>query len=392
MRYLTIPQTELEASVICLGTGGFGTNIPQDRAWELLDAFVEQGGNFVDTARVYGAWVPGGEGLSERTLAAWIKVRGGRAKLVLATKGGHPDLATMHVSRLSPAEITADLLGSLEALGTDYIDLYWLHRDDPAVPVGEILGVLNEHLAAGRIRAIGASNWVPERLAEAAGYARAHGLTGFCASQVGWSLAAANPGAIPVPGMLYMDAQAMTYHIRTGLPVVAYSSQAQGFFSGKYALRSGEQQKPPSETLARLYFSDENFGRLERVRALAARYGRSANEIALGYLLSQPFPVYPIVGCRTVEQVRASCAAWDVRLSAEEVAFLECSRISCTVSSLPSRRNGPHAAPSAVGISRNDSPRSSAGRPSPDAAPLPAGTPARPGNLFRCRREKVGWR
>lgn len=322
MKYLSLPHTTLTPSVICLGTGDFGSGISAERADALLDAFVEAGGNFMDTARIYAAWIPGGMGLSERTIGAWLRRRGARDRLVLATKGGHPELATMRISRLSPAEITADLLASLEALGTDVIDLYWLHRDDPAVPVGEILGVLNEQISAGRIRAIGASNWAIERLAQAATYAQAHGLIGFCANQVGWSLAQVNPQAASVEGMRAMDAATLDYHRRTQMPVVAYSSQAQGFFSGKYRPDLDRPRTPKEEAIARTYFSPENFARLARAETLAARYGRTPNEIALGYLLSQPFAVYPIVGCRSVEQVQASSAAADLHLTAEEVAFL----------------------------------------------------------------------
>ena len=118
-----------------------------------VEAALRLGYRHVDTARIYGAWAPGGDGASEKTLGAWMESRGMREKFVVSTKGAHPDLATMHISRIAPADIAADVAASLDALRTDYIDTYWLHRDDPSVPVGEILGALNEHLAAGRIRA-----------------------------------------------------------------------------------------------------------------------------------------------------------------------------------------------------------------------------------------------
>jgi aryl-alcohol dehydrogenase-like predicted oxidoreductase len=328
MKYLSLSEAHLTPSVICLGCGQYGTGIPAEQAWALLDAFAEQGGSFLDTARVYGAWAAAGAGASERVLGAWLKARGMRSRMIIGTKGGHPELATMHLSRLTPAEIAADLSASLDDLQTDAIDLYWLHRDDPAVPVGEILGVLNDHLAAGRIRAIGASNWTAPRLAEAASYARVHKLIGFQASQIGWSLATANPVAAGFAGMLYMDEPTLAYHQRTGLPVVAYSSQAGGFFSGKYARPDTAKPGGSREThqvpkpVPRLYADQENFARLERARELAARRGCTPNQIALGYLLSQPFPVFPIAGCRTAEQVRASCAAAEVQLTAEEIAYL----------------------------------------------------------------------
>jgi aryl-alcohol dehydrogenase-like predicted oxidoreductase len=319
MRYRPFPGTPLVLSVICLGTGGYGTNIPTDQAYALLDAYAEQGGTFLDTARIYGAWAPGGDGASEKTLGAWLQSRGVREKFVISTKGAHPDLATMHISRIAPADIAADIVASLDALRTDYLDIYWLHRDDPRVPVREILAALNEHLAAGRIRALGASNWELLRLVEANAYAASHGLTGFQANQIGYSLADANTATAPVAGMLYMDGATYAYQRHSGLPVMAYSSQALGFFSGKY---HRAQMGQAESGVARLYFTAANFDRLERAQEIARRHGCTANQVNLAYLMAQPFAVYPIVGCRTVEQVADSCAAAHVELSAGEISYL----------------------------------------------------------------------
>lgn len=320
MRYTALPATPYVLSVIGLGTAGFGSAIPQDEAFAMLDQFAELGGNFLDTARVYAAWLPGGAGASERTIGAWLKSRGAAAEMIVATKGGHPDLATMHISRLSPQEIAADVTASLEALGVEAIDLYWLHRDDPAIPVGEIMDALDEHVRAGRLRAIAASNWSPSRIEAANAYAAAHGRPGFCASQIGWSLAQPNPAVKGFGGELAMDAATLDYHRRTGFPVVAYSSQAAGFFAGKAERYLAGNA--PADGFSRKWLTAENLARLERAKVLAARHGRTANDIALAYLVSHPFPVYALVGCRTVEQVRASCAAADLRLSAEEMRFL----------------------------------------------------------------------
>jgi aryl-alcohol dehydrogenase-like predicted oxidoreductase len=322
MRYTGLPTTDLAPSVFCLGTGSFGTGIPQDRAFGMLDLFAELGGNFLDSARVYAAWLPGGAGASERTVGAWVRSRGVASQVVVATKGGHPELATMHISRLSPAEIAADVEASLDALGLPSIDIYWLHRDDPAIPVGEIVDALNEHVRAGRLIALGASNWTPERIDAANAYAAAHALTGFCASQIGWSLARADLSAATFGGTLSMDVPTLDYHRRTGFPVMAYSSQANGFFAGK-ADRYRAEGAVRDTGFARTYASAGNFGRLDRARELAAKHGRPANDIALGYLLSQSFPVYALVGCKTPEQLRSSCAAADVRLAPEEIAYLE---------------------------------------------------------------------
>lgn len=323
MKYLTLPHSGLSVSTVCLGAGGFGSDIAREDSFTILDAFFERGGNFVDSAHVYAAWIPGGGGASERTIGAWMRERGVRKEFIVGTKGGHPDLETMNVSRLSPAEITQDLNESLERLGTDHIDLYWLHRDDPALPVGEILGVLNEHLASGLIRAIGASNWSIARIEEARQYGEAHGLKTFCASQIGWSLAEVNPELQGQMGMCYMDEATMLYHDASLLPVVAYSSQAMGFFSGKFGPNGEGMETPKGQGLAHYYGLEENFKRLGRAGELAARRGCTLNQVALAYLFSQRFAGCGIVGSRSVAQVIDSCGAGDLILSAGEVAFLE---------------------------------------------------------------------
>jgi aryl-alcohol dehydrogenase-like predicted oxidoreductase len=323
MDYGTIPGIAPAPSVICLGTGGFGSSIPRETAFAILDAYAGQGGNFLDTAHIYAAWEPGGSGASERTLGAWLKRNGMRRRFVVGTKGAHPHLQSMQVSRLSPVEITQDLEESLERLDTDTIDLYWLHRDDPAVPVGEILGVLNEHLAAGRVRALGASNWSTARLVEAAAYAGAHGMQTFCASQIGYSLAQSQLLNPSVEGARYMDDRAWQWHRQTGVPLVAFSSQALGFFSGKYVGGGRSLKTGKDQTVKKIYLSAKNLERQERATALAEKDGRTANQIALAYLLSQPFPVFPIVGSQTVEQVLDSCAAAAFTLRPDEIAWLE---------------------------------------------------------------------
>jgi aryl-alcohol dehydrogenase-like predicted oxidoreductase len=322
MRYQNLGGMPLAPSLICLGGGPLGSAIPPENAFELLDVFAEAGGNWVDTAHVYASWLADGAGVSERTIGAWIKARGVRSSFMVGTKGAHPLLSTMRISRLRPADISQDLSESLERLQSDYVDIYWLHRDDPSIPVGEILGALNEHLAAGRVRALGASNWTVARLQEAAVYAAGHRLVGFCASQIGWSLAQPNPVVSPYAGTLNMDETTMAYHVASGLPVVAYSSQANGFFGGRYSRASANDPAIAKSGIARSYFNEINFGRLERTQVLAQRLGQTPNAIAVAYLTNQAFAGYAIAGCRTIEQVRDSCAAVDVRLGPDDLAWL----------------------------------------------------------------------
>jgi aryl-alcohol dehydrogenase-like predicted oxidoreductase len=319
MIYPRIPGTDLSVSEICLGTGGFGSSIERQASFRMLDRFFELGGTFLDTAKVYADWMPGERSSSEKTIGRWLAARRNRECVVVATKGAHPDLATMHIQRLSPAEITGDLEASLEHLGVETIDLYWLHSDDPARPVGEILETLNTHVKAGKIRYFGASNWCTGRLAGAQAYAAVHGLQGFCASQVLWNYGRPDRESIPDKTAVVMDSEMQQYHARTGLAAVPYSSQAHGLFS-RMAAGTLERMNPGTRGF---YPQPESARRFERLQEIRSETGLSVTQVVLGYLLSQAFTTIPIVGCQNPEQIDDSLSAAGVRLSLAQLAHLE---------------------------------------------------------------------
>ena len=316
---MLLPGTSLEVSPICLGTAKFGHAISQNESFGLLDRFVALGGNFVDTARIYSDWVPGERGRSERILGDWMKARRCRERLVLATKGAHPSLDSMDVPRSSEAEIRSDLEGSLRALGTDHIDLYWLHRDDPARPVGHFIEVLNAFVEEGKVRAFGASNWSAARLQAAAEYARASGCRSFAANQPHWCLGCQHARPSPIPGLVVFDADMLRFHIETGTAVVPYSSQAGGFFS-KLAL---PPERRPASMKESAYCTPEGLAAGEVVVELAHEIRVPAGAVVLAYLWSRPFPVVPIAGCRTLAHLETIVAALPVRLSAGQLRRLE---------------------------------------------------------------------
>jgi aryl-alcohol dehydrogenase-like predicted oxidoreductase len=319
MQYVLIPNTTLRVSQLCLGTTDLGSLIPTPDAFSLQDEFVALGGNFVDTAHVYANWLPGINSSSEKAIGQWLKARNNRDQVVVSTKGGHPELATMNVSRLSRADIEQDVNESLEYLQTDTIDLFWLHRDDPAIPIGEIVDILNEQVTAGKIRYFGGSNWTVSRLQDAADYAARTGKQAFVANQPMWSLAAPNMDAIPDKTLVGMDQEGIAFHRQTGMAAIPYSSQAHGFFSKMdKAGRSGVSEGDLS-----VYGSKANWKRLERVREVAHQHHASINDVALAYLVCQPFLTIPIIGSKRAEHLHSSVKALDVRLTADELAFLE---------------------------------------------------------------------
>jgi aryl-alcohol dehydrogenase-like predicted oxidoreductase len=313
----TIPNSELAVSPICLGAASLGVGSSRREAFALLDAYVDAGGNFIDTARVYSDWIPGESQRSEKIIGEWLAARGQRSRIVIATKGAHPDLKTP-IPRVTPAAIDADLAESLHHLRTDCIDLYWLHRDDPTQPVGPIIDALERHRSAGRIRAYGCSNWTPARIRAAAHHAAAVGAAGFCADQPMWNAAVIDASAIHAQdaSLVVMDRTLHDLHTETGMACIPYSSQAGGLF----AKLAADSDKASS---SRTYPIAPNRKRLAVLQHIAQSGGWTLTQVTLGYLLSQPFPTIPIVGCRTVEQLADSLSAVDVRLSPHDVAAID---------------------------------------------------------------------
>ncbi|WP_165972114.1 aldo/keto reductase [Paenibacillus piri] len=322
MKYRIIPNTDLNASIICLGTSNLGTPIGERESSGIVDAYADCGGNFLDTAEVYANWLPVEPNSSERFIGKWMKERGSRSRMVLATKGGHPRLETPAVSRLSDSEIRDDIEGSLQRLQTDYIDLYYLHRDDPNRPVELIVELLEEQVRKGNIRHYACSNWSLDRMEQARQYAAKQGYTGFAAASNLWNLGDVSPGAIQDPSMVATDRELIVWHAETGMPLIPYSSQANGFFSGKYRRDQTVTPELAKTSVFRKYANETNFARLERVERIARKRHATPNQIALACLLAQPFPVYPVVGCKHKEHVLDSVGAADIELDPQTVSYI----------------------------------------------------------------------
>jgi aryl-alcohol dehydrogenase-like predicted oxidoreductase len=318
-RRISIPHTDLSVFPLCLGTADFGSLMDRKSSFALLDAYVGNGGNFLDTAKVYADWRPGELSVSEKTLGLWMNERRNRDRIVLATKGAHPDLrSSTQTPRVTPADIELDITGSLTNLRTDRIDLYWLHRDDLSRPVAEIIETLSDQVRTGRIRWFGCSNWRTPRIKAANEYAAKHGLQGFVANQMLWNLAVPDPNPID-PTTAAMDDEMWKYHRQTGLTAIPYSATACGFFHKleQAALgQSGAEQR----------CSPENRKRFERARQLMAKTGFSMTQVVLGYLLSQSFMTIPIIGPHSAGRLLDSLTALDVRLKEQELAFLTSSQ------------------------------------------------------------------
>lgn len=319
MRYCRLPKTDLCASVICMGGGPLSVEDNRDRVFELLDIYYALGGNFIDSANIYGKWLPSGRNVCDENIGAWLKSRGVRDKVIVTSKGGHPHLATMSESRLSKTDVAQDLEESLRALNCDVIDMYYLHRDDENIPVEEIVNYLNDFVSAGKIRYFGASNWRLGRLQAAQRYAEASGLHGFTANQVMWSYPEFNMEASDFPGLVWLDEPSQQYHANQQLTVVAYQSQAKGFFN-KYANR---EKTPISSTMWAQFGNPENISKYERAVKLAQQIGVGLTAIVLAYVLNQPFPSIAVIGSHTESQIHESVAAADIMLTKEQITYLD---------------------------------------------------------------------
>ena len=287
-----------------------------EQGLDLLDGVFAAGGTTFDSAWNYG----GGD--CERVLGAWMERRGNRDQVVILTKGCHPN---QDRDRVTPADLTSDLMDSLIRLRTDYVDLYLLHRDDPSLPVDAIVATMAEHHAAGRIHAYGGSNWSVPRIEEANAYAARHGVPAFAASSPNYSLAvqlqAPWAGCLSIGGP--EAAGDRDWYRRTQLPVFSWSSLAGGFFSGRFG-RDKPQPDSGRETLsAATYCSDGNFTRLETAQAIGRAHGVSAARVALAYIMQTGLDVYPIAASATPEEFADNTAALELELSVEEIAKLQ---------------------------------------------------------------------
>lgn len=285
-----------------------------DRSRALLDAAVAEGYNTLDGAHIYG----GGD--SERAIGLWMQERKCRDEVVLITKGCHPNADR---PRVTPFDLAADLHDSLARLRTGCIDLYMLHRDNPDVPIGEIIDALNEQLRAGRIRAFAGSNWSWQRLAEGNAYAQRRGLTGFAAGSPNYSLAvafdAAWTGCTSVRGPGSEGAE--DWYASTQTPLFAWSSLARGLFSGRTDRSNAETTMDSGGRRAFAY--EENFKRLDRATLLAKEKGCSVTQIALAWIMSGPLNVYALTGAASREECRANAAALDIPLTPRERDWLD---------------------------------------------------------------------
>lgn len=309
MKYIEIKGLNKKVSRLIMGSDYFSPE-KIELVSENLDAFMEIGGNTIDTAHIYMG------GKSEKAIGMWVKERNNRKDINIWTKGGHPNAKGPQVNK---AAIYDELQISLERLQTDYVELYALHRDDPSVHVGHILEALNEHVEAGRIHAFGGSNWTHQRLQEANEYAAAHGLKGFSFNSPNLSLAKAQEPYWA--DCISADADTLAWHEKSQMPLLSWSSQARGFFTGRFS-----PEVRDNDDIVRVFYNDNNWERLRRAEQLAKEKNVSTIQIALAYVINQAFPTCAIIGPQNEAEMKSCDKGAEIVLTSDEVAWLDLSK------------------------------------------------------------------
>ena len=304
----TIGTTDLSVFPLCLGSNIFGWTADERESFAVLDAYAAAGGNFIDTADSYSAWVDGNRGgESETIIGRWMSSRGNRDAMVVATKVGK----TPGLEGLAPATIRRAAEASLARLETDRIDLYYAHMDDEDTPLEDSLATFGELIAEGKVRHIAASNYTAPRLAAALAAARGGDLPAYVALQPGYNLLDRTEYEGPLEELCE----------REGVSCIPYYGVAKGFLTGKYRV-GGPEVSSQRAGSARAYLDDRGIATLEALDEVAAAHDATLAAVALAWLAAQPTVVAPIASARTPEQLAELIGVAEVELSAEELSRL----------------------------------------------------------------------
>lgn len=298
-----------KASKMFLGTAYFGDGIPEEDAFSIMDKFREMGGTHIDTARLYA------KGKSEEIVGKWLRDRNA-TEMHVFTKGGYYEPDAGEASRVTEKDIVSDLDKSLKALNTDCIEFYWLHRDDRVIEPEIVAELMNHLVKAGKIKAFGASNWQSDRIKAVNEYAKSHNLMGFSASQIRF-----NPAFClgERGGLVGMDKDEFAFYKEAGMPVLAYSSQAKGFFS-KVAEQGVDAL---SEKAKKRYLCEENLAKLDVMKKLSKKYNCSVGAIVCGAMCSISCPdTFPVIGGSRISQIEDSMSGADIVLTDEELKII----------------------------------------------------------------------
>jgi aryl-alcohol dehydrogenase-like predicted oxidoreductase len=312
MQLRPLGRSGLQVSPLAFGGNVFGWTVDEQLSFRLLDAWLDAGFNFVDTADVYSYWVPGHSGgESETIIGKWLRQGGKRNQVVLATKVGKP----MGEGRkgLSPAYIRQAVDASLKRLRTDHIDLYQSHDDDADTPLADTLGAFAELIKAGKVRAIGASNYSAPRLAEALDVAEREGLPRYESLQPLYNL---------YDRAVFEDALEPLC-LERGVGVINFYALAAGFLTGKYRSEADAGKSARGASTTKKYLNPRGLRILAALDEVAGTYGATPGQVALAWQIARPSITAPIASATSVQQLDELARAAQLSLDAEAIALLD---------------------------------------------------------------------
>ncbi|QDE94730.1 aldo/keto reductase [Myxococcus xanthus] len=318
-----MPQTKLEArkalgttglqvSPLCLGGNVFGWTADEATSFAVLDAFVDNGGNFIDTADVYSSWVPGNRGgESETLIGKWLKSRGARERVVIATKvGSQTELG----KGLSREHIQRSVEASLRRLQVDVIDLYYAHYEDLGTPVEETMAAFDALVRSGKVRALGTSNHSPQRLTESLEVSRRNNLARYAVLQPHYNLVERKDFESSLRGICE----------REGLVVAPYFALASGFLTGKYRKDQPPPKSARAEGVLKQYGNARGWAVIDALDAVTRRHpGANFAQVALAWLAAQPTIVAPIASATSASQTQELLGAFTLQLTEEDLRTLD---------------------------------------------------------------------
>ena len=316
---IMIPNTDIEIHPLGLGTANAGLAWDGKNADRIFDAFLDMGGSLIDTAHVYSDWVKPERARSERVIGDWLERSGKRNYIVLSTKGGHPDMTVpnpdTHISRMRKEDMESDLDSSLKQLRTDYIDIYFYHRDDERQSVEELIEVMEEFRRKGKIRYYGCSNWTTPRMKAADRYCSEKGYRGFVANQALLNLGYKYMNPLEDDTLVYADEEMQQYHREhTGNLLMPYMGVCGGFFH-KYIGQGPDAVKRSP------YYTEGNLKVAERVKELCDKYHATVSQVVLGFFGQQDVDCAPLYGPQYADQIEEAMQAFEIPFEKEDYMF-----------------------------------------------------------------------
>ncbi|HEY8499265.1 MAG TPA: aldo/keto reductase [Clostridia bacterium] len=320
----TIDGSKLKVAKYVLGSTAFPGLKDDEKVFEIIDRFLELGGNAIDTARSYGGELDQRSfGLAEGYIGRYIRARKCRDKVIVITKGGFPELnpdLSFKRLRISREAILGDFYTSYDNLRIGPIDIYLLHRDNPSLPVSYIMDTLHEIVDSGCVKAIGVSNWSMERILEANAYAESKRKAKLTVSEIMWGYAYINHEMRKDPSLSIMNPELYKQYEKHRIPILAFTSQSGGLFP---MLHKGIETWETLSPIRKIFDCPENRAKLLKVNEYCAKYGVSAAALVTAYLACNKVECAPIIGCMSIEELEDTMSGSDLNLDQATIDWMD---------------------------------------------------------------------